>query len=194
MIPRHLQITLALLLLAVLSGTLYLAHLKSRAEQEPNATDAPVAEPISGPKQKINVLIAYDDDQTFRTREIELAMPTDPAARAQAVVRGLLREYMQKPSPHPVPQGSDVREVFLLPDGTCVVDLNGTFADGHSSGVLLEEFSVASLVESIAMNVPEVKQVKFIVDGKERATLAGHADLSAPYDLQAVKDLVQQMQ
>jgi hypothetical protein len=36
--------------------------------------------------------------------------------------------------------------------------------------------------------------VKILVDGKERDTLAGHADLSAVYDTVAVSQLVGQMQ
>jgi hypothetical protein len=35
--------------------------------------------------------------------------------------------------------------------------------------------------------------VKFLVDGKERETLAGHADLSMTYDVPAVHQLVAEL-
>jgi hypothetical protein len=37
-------------------------------------------------------------------------------------------------------------------------------------------------------------QVKFLVDGKERETLAGHADLKAVYDVAMVNQLVRELQ
>jgi hypothetical protein len=36
--------------------------------------------------------------------------------------------------------------------------------------------------------------VKLLVDGKERASLAGHADLAGIYDIQAVHAAVQEYQ
>ncbi len=72
--------------------------------------------------------------------------------------------------------------------------MNARFADGHRSGAMLEEFTIASFVETLALNIPEVKRVKFIVEGKERETLAGHADLKQIYDVGAVHQLVTEMQ
>jgi hypothetical protein len=43
-------------------------------------------------------------------------------------------------------------------------------------------------------NIPGILRVKILVDGKERETLAGHADLSDFYDTGAVALLVSQLQ
>jgi hypothetical protein len=38
--------------------------------------------------------------------------------------------------------------------------------------------------------VSGIKQVKFLVDGRERETLAGHADLMSFYDVASVQELM----
>ena len=55
------------------------------------------------------------------------------------------------------------------------------FADSHPSGVLVEELTIASIVDTLNANDPQITRVKILVDGKERETLAGHADLRRFY-------------
>ena len=191
MIPRHVQITIVMLLVGVLGGALFLLHLKQRAELAPTPADnRPLSAPVSGPNTGVRLLIAYDDDGVVRDRDLTMPLPADPGPRAREILRALFAGYAQRPSPHPIADGSDVREVYMLKDGTCVVDLNSKFADGHRSGVLLEQLSIFSMVESIADNVPQVQRVRFLVEGAERDTLAGHADLRAVYEVAAVRQAV----
>jgi hypothetical protein len=75
-----------------------------------------------------------------------------------------------------------------------VIDTNDAFADGHRSGVLVEELTVASMVQTVAANIPGINRVKILVGGQERETLAGHADLSCTYDVSAVSQLVAELQ
>ena len=42
--------------------------------------------------------------------------------------------------------------------------------------------------------MPNLLKVKILVEGKERETLAGHADLSSYYDVGAVNQLATQLQ
>jgi Sporulation and spore germination len=75
-----------------------------------------------------------------------------------------------------------------------VIDLNSAFADGHRSGVLVEELTVASLIHTISANIPGIVKIKILVDGKERETLAGHASLTSFYDVSAVNQLALELQ
>jgi len=43
-------------------------------------------------------------------------------------------------------------------------------------------------------NIPGILKVKILVEGKQRETLAGHADLSNFFDVSAVKQLARQLQ
>lgn len=195
MIPRSLQITIALLLAGVMAAGLYLFNQRERAKRiEQRADPRPVAAPVGGPAERITVLMAYDDDEVLRYQDLKVALPQQPNARAREVLRVLLAEYVKQPSPHPLGEKADVRDVYFVEGGLCVVDMNQAFADQHRSGILAESFTLASMVETISINVPGVSRVKFLVEGKDRETLAGHADLSATYEVAQMKRYIQEMQ
>ncbi len=196
MISRPVQITIFLLLIGVLIGGIYMNRLKQREDRRQAASTnaAPLAPPIAGPAENVQLTIAYDEDGVLKPQHKTMTLSKEPAARAKQVLRALISEYAQKPSPHPLAEGAAVKDVFMVEGGLCVVDLNASFAEGHRSGVMVEEMTIASMVESLAANVPDIKRVKFLVDGKERETLAGHADLSMIYDVPAVHQLVAELQ
>jgi hypothetical protein len=110
-----------------------------------------------------------------------VSLPAERSERARAVLRALFGTYLQSGSPHPIGPGADVRDVYLLNDGSAVVDTNAAFANSHPSGVLAEELTVASIVVTLNANDSAIQRVKILVDGKERETLAGHADLRRFY-------------
>jgi hypothetical protein len=121
-------------------------------------------------------------------------MPSGRQQRAEELLRALLSIYLDKTSPHILGAGADVRSVYLVDPGVAVIDVNSAFADTHRSGVLVEQLTVASLIQTISVNTPNLLRVKILVDGKERETLAGHADLSSYYDVVAVSQLATQLQ
>jgi hypothetical protein len=62
-----------------------------------------------------------------------------------------------------------------------VVNLTGAFAAGHPSGLETETLTVLSICGTLHANLPRITQVRFLVDGQQRSTLAGHADLTRTY-------------
>jgi hypothetical protein len=195
MIPRHLQIAMGILLLAVLGMGFYVGRIRGRAQQTGPAADArPVAPPAAGPTERVTLYVANDAGGTLPAQGENIPLPSARQQRAEELLRALLDIYLSKDSPHPLGPGSEVRAVYLVDPGMVVIDLNAAFANGHRSGVLEEELTVASLIQTLAANIPDILRVKILVEGKERETLAGHADLSAMYDTVAVSQLVAQMQ
>jgi len=196
MIPRHLMIGVGVLVVAVLGVGIYAGRMRGRAAQvAPAAADTrPVAPPVSGPTERVTLYVAYDESGTLRTQEANIPLPSARQQRAEEVIRALLGIYLSKNSPHPLGAGADVHAVYLVTPGLAVIDLNSAFANGHRSGVLEEELTVMSLIQTLAANIPDILRVKILVDGRERETLAGHADLSGFYDVSAVGQVVGQMQ
>ncbi len=194
MIPRHLKITFALLLAAALLTASYALILKRHTRQAPQNADLqePVAPPSAGALLTVALYVADDQQGALRREDVSLSLPSDPTLRAQAILRALIARYIEKNSPHPLPAGANVSDVYFV-NGTAVVDLNDAFASGHRSGIMVEELTVLSLVQTLAANLPGVAQVKILVNGQERDTLAGHADLADFYDVAAVGRTVEQM-
>ena len=196
MIPRHLIIAIAILFVAVLGLSAYAWHMRKTVAATPApSTDARLlAPPITGPTERVTLFVAHDEDGSLRPQAAQIPLPSGRQQRAEELLRALVTLYLDKSSPHALGSGADVRSVFLVDPGVAVIDLNAAFADTHRSGVLVEELTVASLIHTISANTPGVLKVKILVDGKERDTLAGHADLSEFYDVTAVNQLATQLQ
>jgi len=101
------------------------------------------------------------------------AHPSAPAsAAATATAGGLVR-----PFPPEVKLGS----VELSADGIAFVDLRWPdHEDPPESGSTEELQRVYSVVDSLALNVPEVNRVVLLWNGTQRITFSGHLDTSRP--------------
>jgi Sporulation and spore germination len=195
-VTRRIIVIFAVLLVIALGLGVYAWYLKrkvARDEQLATEQQMAMAPPANGPLTPVTLYVASDSDATLRKLQVNVALPEERSERARAVLRALFGVYLQPPSPHPIGAGADVRDVFLLGDDTAVVDTNSVFADKHPSGVLAEELTVASIIATLNANDGKIARVKILVNGQERETLAGHADLQRFYLAsnigQVVKDL-----
>ena len=195
MIPRHLLIALAVLLVAALGMSIYAWNMRKTVAATPAASvdTRPLAPPVAGPTEMVALFVANDEDGSLRPRAAQIPMPSGRQQRAEELLRALMSIYLDKSSPHVLGAGAEVRSVFLVDPGVAVIDVNAAFADTHRSGVLVEELTVASLIHTVSANTPGILRVKILVDGKERDTLSGHADLSDFYDVTAVNQLATQL-
>jgi len=195
-IPRHLLIAVAVLLVAAAVMSSYAWHMRKLVTATPIASldTRPLAPPIAGPTERVVLFVAHDDDGALHPQSAEIPMPSGRQERAEELLRALLAIYLDKSSPHVLGSGAEVRSVFLVDPGLAVIDLNSAFADTHRSGVLVEELTIASLIHTVSVNTPGILKVRILVDGKERDTLAGHADLSSAYDVTAMNQLAAQLQ
>ncbi len=200
MISRAQTILLVLLVLAslIMGGVLFRmkerAHERMLAGQDSAPTQAPA---VAAPEQA-TLMVADDDDNSLRGQVYSLPLPADPGARARAVLGKLLDLYAAQDSNHAIAGGAtSVAQVFLLPaegvtasraadkDDTgpelAVVNLKASFAASHPSGLETETLTVLSICGTLHANLPRVTQVRFLVDGEVRPSLAGHADLTRTY-------------
>lgn len=195
MISRQLFIATAVLLLVATGMSFYLWRLRSSEVQSPKIAIVPqhVAPPPGGPLEQVTVWVAYDSSGTLRAQSISIPASSGPQQRAEELLRGLVQLYTAKDSPHPLQAGAEVHNVFLVNPGLAVIDVSASFVDGQISGVLSEELTIASVVQTLSTNLPGLTRIKFLVDGKERETLAGHADISQFYDVAQVSELAKQL-
>lgn len=73
-----------------------------------------------------------------------------------------------------------IREVFLLEDGTIVIDFGSDFLSRINAGSNYEHMLVAALVNSLLYNLEDFQKVSLLVDGEPRSTFLGHVDISKP--------------
>jgi hypothetical protein len=193
------------------------------------AEDAPLDAPTAS-TEPITLLLANDADGAVTATNRQIALPQEATARVRSLLDHLNAEYALPGSAHPLPPGTMVDDVFLLPlpiightqnadqNGNAsanispaanatanppsspvastdpgalqpqspggelaVVNLRSNFVSQHPSGVEVESLTLLSIIGTLHANVPQIEQVRFLVDGQPRETLAGHADLLRTY-------------
>ncbi len=195
--PRHILVMFAILALVAVALGFYVLRLKRKVAREAQATaeqQVAMLPPGKGPPEPVMLYVANDSDGTLRKTQVQIALPAERSERARAVLQALLTQYLYSPSPHPLGAGSEIRQVYLMGDDTAIVDTSPAFAETHPSGVLAEELTVASLVVTLNANDNKIARVKILVNGQERDTLAGHADLRRFYEAGNLGQVVKDMQ
>lgn len=194
---RRIVIMLALLAVVAVGLGFYALHLKRKVARDERAAaeqQVPIVPAGNGPPEPVTLYVANDGDGTLGKTQVSVALPAERSERDRAVLRTLLAQYLTSTSPHPIGAGAEVRQVYLMNDDTAIVDTNSAFADAHPSGVLAEELTVASLVVTLNANDSRLARVKILVNGQERDTLAGHADLRRFYEASNLGQVVKDMQ
>lgn len=80
-----------------------------------------------------------------------------------------------------LPEEGWLRQLYLLEDGTVVVDLSRECSELMLGGVTRELAALRSITWSLRRNLPEICAVQFVVEGKRQPTFAGHISLLEPF-------------
>jgi spore germination protein GerM len=98
--------------------------------------------------------------------------------------RAILAAQLQMEAPQPLvsvmPRGVTLRSFFVTERGDAFVDASAELSRAHAGGSLNEMLTVYALVNAVTANLPAVRRVQILIDGKEVDTLAGHVDIRRP--------------
>ena len=122
-----------------------------------------------------------DKENTFLRAENRVLPPSNDAATlgnliVDALIKGPQEGFMQT-----VPPGTTRRALYITGDGTAYVDFTENIRENHPGGVQSELMTIFSIVNSLVLNIPEIRTVKILIGGGEAMTLAGHIDLRFPF-------------
>lgn len=129
-------------------------------------------------KQAVYLYFADPKDRHLSAENRVLTLGETPADSARLVLEALL----QGPAGDrisPIPEGTRIRAVYLN-GSTAIVDISPEIRDHHPGGSQAELHTIYAVVNSLVLNIPEVRSVKLLIGGKEADTLAGHIDLRFP--------------
>jgi len=187
-IPRFQRFLFGAMLLAVVVMAVVLIRMRERAHDRlmMAVNTQPLTAPSSAPTERITLLVANDLDGSLIPVERSFPMPKDTNARARVLMQKLLEEYAAPKSTHPIANASGVDEVFLMPVPQlkglmAVVNLNAAFVQAQPSGIEPETLTLLSMIATLHANLPQITEVRFLVNGQQKDTLAGHADLTRVY-------------
>ncbi len=143
---------------------------------------APAVAPApTGRKIKARLFYVADDGQHLTSVEREVAYGEGTVAQAREIVAAQIAPVAE-PLLSAIPTGTAVRALFITDRGDAYVDLSREASSAHSGGTTTELLTVYSIVDALTVNLPAVRAVQVLVDGKEQDTLAGHVDLRRPIE------------
>ncbi len=183
---RRAKIVMLIVLGVVAAGLFYLRVLERRifvetplrVEQEARTTLGEVALQSPGSSTQTVVLYFPSYDQGNLAAEVRrMSWAPDDVDRIREILLALI-EGSQQGHNRALSASASVRAVFLTRDGAAYVDFSSEALSDFAPGIESETLAVYSIVDSLAANVPAVKQVKITVQGQEVDTLDGHADLT----------------
>lgn len=178
-------IALAILLVILGGGFLYLRILTRRAKMEsPQHGEEGARTQLreaalqsgTGALRTITLYFPSDDDGLLQSESRQIAWANSDTDRIRQVTLALI-EGSYKGLRRPLPPVTELRAAFLTSDGTAYLDFSNNALAILAPGIQSETLAIFSIVNSLAVNVPTVHKVKILVQGQEVETLNGHADL-----------------
>lgn len=191
------KVLLLILIVTLAAGVFYLRTLARRVFFEPPQKSEETArakldqfalQPTNGTTQLATLYFPSLNDGKIVTESRSITWAQSDTDRVRQVVLALAegshQGYGRVFSP-----STTVRAVFLATDGTAYVDLSNDILSDFEPGIETETLAIYSIVNSITINIPSVKRVKFLIQGQEVETLDGHVDLTTAYtpDLTRIK-------
>lgn len=79
------------------------------------------------------------------------------------------------------PQKTDIISVKIESDQTARINFGQNLVANHPGGSASEMATIYSLTNTLITNIPEIKKVKILIEGKEQESLKGHIDIRNPF-------------
>ena len=147
-----------------------------------NALFPPVDLDALKKKEKQVAIIWFSDQQErFLVGEKRyIFKEDDAAAQAKEVIKALL-DGSKNGNVNTFPAGVSLRDVKIDGTGIAYVNFTKSLAKLHPGSSSTEMASINSLTNSLTENVPQIKKVKILVEGKEINSIKGHISTSRPF-------------
>ena len=147
----------------------------ARKRAEPDAY--PLIQPAFR-NEPLSVTIYYPLEGMLAAGTTAAKRQPDTQAQARETIVAALHD--RGAAQAPVFRDIKLRAFYLDAQGTAYIDLAPSALPVRASA-WDEQLAVYALVNTLMQNFEEIKQVAFLVDGRDAQTLAGHIDLSRKY-------------
>ena len=131
-------------------------------------------------KVRTHLYFLGSNHRFLKAEERALVQQDAVVERARSILHALIEGPAGDLLPT-VPAETRLLALYVTRDGVAYVDLDRAISDKHPGGSLSEMFTIFSIVNTLALNVPEIEAVKILIDGREAGTLAGHIDIRFPF-------------
>ena len=185
---KYRSLVIALILLLTAAGVGYYLYRVERkrqaelAESTRQNLDAEASALAKGASPTLNVkLQLYNSGRVnpqgdfLYVQERSIFETDDNVLKARQIVNEVLKSrplFGEK---------TTLRQIYLLDDGTAIVDLSDQAAKEMTGGITSEMAAILSITRSLRANIQEIKQVRFLIGGQQTETFAGHVCIQQPF-------------
>lgn len=173
---RYMLPAAAALLVAVGVGWFLARHTVDQGPVDTIMTAEKMSEAV---RSEIYLYFGDPQGRFLRAEQRILDRPADDGTFSRQLIAALIRGP-EKSSNRTLPEGARLRALFVV-DGRAYVDFASASFISHPGGVETELLSIYSIVNTLVVNVDAIREVKILIGGQERVTLAGHIDLQLPF-------------
>lgn len=146
----------------------------NRSDQPTTAKEPP--SPHQAPGVTRDVALYFETAELALGAEPRsLTLPSTPTQAVETIVEALIEGPRSPRLSAVFPPSVALRAAFVLPGGIAVIDLAGEpLQTGWPGGAHGEWIAIQAVAHTLSRNLPEVRQVRFLVDGQPAPTLGGH--------------------
>ena len=124
-------------------------------------------------KQIAQIYFSDDQERFLRPEKRYIFKESDVASQTKEIVKALL-EGSKTGLVNTFPHGVTVIDVKIVDNETAAVNFSKSLTKLYQGGSASEMATIYSLTDSITQNIPGIKKVKILVEGKELSSIKGH--------------------
>jgi len=140
-------------------------------------------------KEKVEATLYFSDanERYLLPEKRFLAKEKSPENQAVEIVHALIKGSASGLT-NTFPAKAELLDIKREGKDTLVVNFRESLVKNHPGGSAAEMATVYSLTNTLTANLPDIKNVKILIEGKSRESLKGHIGLDKPF--RANKELI----
>jgi germination protein M len=181
---RHQPITLLLLAVLLVAGCAGTEEAEAPPDGESQVAEAVATEPGDPaaplPRSTVEIYFPSAGSNGLIGEFHQIFETVNASDKAKQIIADLIAGPGGRGTLRALPPATRLRQAYVLGNGVAYVDFSADLKEDIGGGSMEEILAVYAIVNSIVVNIPEVRRVGILVNGRELATLNGHLDLRRP--------------
>jgi hypothetical protein len=124
-------------------------------------------------KQIVKIYFSDQQERFLRSEKRYVVKESDAASQAKEIVLALL-DGSKSGLVNTFPHGVALRDVKIKDNDIALVSFSKSLTKSYEGSSASEMATIYSLTNSITQNIPSIKMVKILVEGKEIPSIKGH--------------------
>lgn len=148
----------------------------------------PAGKGSAAKKDKIEVSLFFSDaNERFLVAEKRFVVKeNNDEDQAKEIIKALI-EGSKTGKVATFPPKAEVQSVKIKDAGLAEISFAKSLTRNHPGGSASEMATIFSLTDTLISNIPGIKKVKLLVDGKELASIKGHIDTRQAFEFKDMK-------